>query len=121
MAKGSLNLIVSKKDFLDRINVIEQKMAALQDVIQRYGTAKQNLDQFMGDTDDAYQSMIDRIDANVKAAKKSYTALQETKASLQDTVDKMDNMGAEVKETIGSATEAAVSAIDAAIKVDSIL
>lgn len=121
MAKGSLNLFVSKDKFLEKISVVEQKMAALDDVINRYNEAKKNLGQFMGETDDNYQAMVDRIDANVNAAKKSYTALQETKASLQDTVDKMDNMGKEVKETIDAATDAAKSGIEAAIKIDSVL
>ena len=71
MAKGSLNLLVGKKDFLDRINKIETTMTKLNDVITRYGDAKKNLDQFMGDTDDNYEAMIARIDANVKAAKKA--------------------------------------------------
>ena len=121
MAKGSTNLFVSKEKFLEKISVVEQKMAALQDVINRYGQAKQNLDQFMGDTDDNYQAMIERIDTNVKAAKESYTALLETKKSLQDTVDKMEGMGSEMKETIAAGTEAAKSGIEAAIKIDSVL
>ena len=121
MAQGSLNLFVGKKDFLDRINKIESTMTKLEDVIARYGEAKKNLDQFMGDTDDNYEAMIARIDANVKAAKKSHAALQEAKAGIQDTVDKMENMGNEVKETITAGTEAAINTIDAAIKVDAVL
>ncbi|MBQ6825011.1 MAG: hypothetical protein IJP27_10180 [Clostridia bacterium] len=121
MALGSLNLRVSKSDFEMRINTIEVKMQVLQDVINRYGDAKRNLDQFIEGDDSNYQAMLDRIDANVLAAKKAYSALQETKLSLQQTVDQMEGFGNEVKETISAATEATVSTIEAAIKIDSIL
>lgn len=121
MALGSLNLRVSKSDFENRINQIELRMEMLRDVINRYGDAKRNLDQFIESDDSNYDAMCQRIDENVKAAGKAYALLQEAKATLQETVDKMDNMGNEVKETITSATEAAKSTIEAAVKLDAIL
>ena len=121
MALGSLNLRVSKQDFLERINVLEIRMSCLQDVITRYGEAKSNLDQFIESGDDNYQNMIARIDENVMAAKKAWTALQETKASLEKTVDQMEGMSAKIGETIQNATEAAKSTVEAAIKVNSVL
>ena len=36
MALGSLNLKVSKQDFLNRIDAIQAKMDRLSDVIQKY-------------------------------------------------------------------------------------
>lgn len=121
MALGSLNLKVSKQDFLDRIVVVEGRMAQLMDVIERYGRAKDNLDQFIENGDSNYQAMVERINVNVTAAKKSYTALAETKATLQETVNLMEGMSAEVKETITAATEATVSTVNAAIKVADLL
>lgn len=121
MALGSLNLTVSKQDFVDRINILEAKMHNLQDVIQRYGEAKSNLDQFMAETDDNYESMVARIDANIEAAKKAWTSLQEMKQTLEKTVDSMEGMSTELGQTLKSATEAAKSTISAAIKVSSVL
>ena len=121
MALGSLNLKVSKEDFEARISIIEVRMEQLVDVIERYGRAKENLDQFIESADSNYDAMIARIDENIKAAKKAHAALNETKLSLQDTVDKMQNMGNEIKETITAGTDAAASTISAAIKIDSIL
>lgn len=121
MALGSLNVRVSKEDFENRITIIETRMAALVDVINRYGEAKQNLDQFIESDDKNYDEMIDRIDENIMAAKKAHAGLNETKLSLQDTVNKMENLGNEIKETITSGTEATRSAINAAIKIESIL
>lgn len=121
MALGSLNLKVSKSDFEQRIAIVDGRMAQLMDVIERYGQAKTNLDQFIENGDTNYQAMIERIDVNIKAAKKSYAALSETKASLQETVNLMEGMSTEVKETITSATEAAVSTVEAAIKVAELL
>lgn len=121
MALGNLNLRVSKSDFEQRIATIEVKMQALQDVVSRYRDAKKNLDQFIESNDSNYQAMCERIDANIEAAGKAYASLQETKVSLQDTVNKMEGMGNEVKETLTSATEAAKSTIEAAIKINSIL
>ena len=121
MALGSLNLRVSKQDFEQRISIIETKIAMLVDVIDRYSRAKENLDQFIESNDSNYQAMVERIDANVMSAKKAHAALTETKNSLQDTVSKMENMGNEVAETITSATDAAVSTISAALKIDSLL
>lgn len=121
MALGQVNLRVSKEDFVNRINTIETKMAALKDVVERYQTAKTNLDQFIEDGDDNYQAMIDRIDVNITAAKKAWTALQETRDSLQETVDQMEGMSNEVKETLTSATEAAIGAVNAAIKIKELL
>lgn len=121
MALGSLNLRVSKQDFENRIAIVETKIAMLVDVIERYGRAKANLDQFIESNDNNYQAMIERIDANVLSAKKAHAALTETKNSLMDTVSKMENMGQEVAETITSATDAAVSTVQAALKIDAIL
>ena len=107
MALGSLNLKVSKSDFEQRISVVEGRMAQLQDVVERYNSN--------------YEAMIERIDVNIAAAKKSYAALAETKASLQETVDLMAGMSSEVKETISSAVEATKSTVNAAIKVAELL
>ena len=121
MAIGSLNLRVSQRDFEARIQIIETRMATLMDVINRYHDAKVNLDQFIEGNDDNYQAMIDRIEENVKAAKKAHAALTETKADLMKTVTQMNEMSGKVKETITSATEAAKSSIEAAIKINSVL
>lgn len=121
MALGSLNLKVSKKDFEDRIVVIEGRMAQLMDVVERYNQAKVNLDQFIEGGDSNYEAMVARIDVNIVAAKKAYAALSETKASLQETVNLMEGMSTEVKETITSAVEATKSTVNAAIKVADLL
>ena len=112
MALGSLNLRVSKGDFEKRIAVVEIRMGALVDVINRYENAKANLDQFIESK---------QIDVYIKNAKKAHSALNATKLELQSTVEKMANMGNEVKETIVAATDATVSAVEAAIKIDAIL
>jgi len=121
MAVGSVNLKVSKSDFEQRIAIVEGRMAQLMDVIERYNQAKSNLDQFIESGDDNYEAMIERIDVNVTAAKKSYNALSQTKASLQETVKQMEEMSKEVKETIVSAVDAAASTVNAVIKVEELL
>lgn len=121
MAKGSLNLKVSKSDFERRLSTIEVRMASLMDVINRYNTAKSNLDQFIENGDDNYQEMIKNIDQNVNAAKKAYAALNELKLEINKTVTQLDEMSGRVKETITSATEATKSTVEAAIKVAAIL
>lgn len=121
MALGQLNLRVSRNDFEVRINIIETRMASLMDVINRYENAKTNLDQFIESTDNNYESMVQQINEYIRTAKKAHAALNETKYQLQETVNKMANMGNEIKETITSATEATKSAIEAAIKIDAIL
>lgn len=121
MALGSLNLKVSQSDFENRISIIEVKMQQLVDVINRYDSAKSNLDQFIESNDSNYQDMVERINENIRAAKKAHSALNATKLELQETVNKMANMGNEIKETLTSATDAAKSAVDAAIKIDAIL
>lgn len=121
MAVGSLDLRVSKEDFENRISTIDQKMGVLTDVINRYNNAKENLDQFIESNDSNYEKMVERIDVNISAARKSYAALQRTKVSLEETVSQMENFNTEVSETIGAATEAAREAINAALKIEEIL
>ena len=121
MALGSLNVRVSKEDFVRRIELVEARMNILQDVIERYGRAKQNVDQFMESDDSNVDAMLARIDESVKTAKKAYSALSETKITLQETVNQMEGMSKEVKETITSATEATKSTVEAAIRISSIL
>lgn len=121
MALGSLDLRVSKADFEARIAIAESSMARLEDVISRYNEAKNNLDQFIESNDNNYQAMIDRIEVNVQNAKKAHSALNETKLELQETINQMEGMSDKVKDTITSATEAAVSAVEAGFKVESIL
>lgn len=121
MALGSLNLRVSKEDFVKRIELVEMRMNILQDVIERYGRAKENIDQFMESDDSNVDAMLERIDTNVLAAKKAHAALSETKLVLQETVDQMEGMSREVKETVSAATEATKSSVEAAIKISAIL
>lgn len=121
MALGSLNLRVSKEDFERRIELVDQRMNVLLDVIERYARAKENLDQFMDSDDTNVESMIQRIDENVKAAKKAHAALNETKLSLQETVNQMEGMSSEVKETLEAGIEATKSTVEAAITINSIL
>ncbi len=121
MAKGSLNLKVSKGDFERRMQVIEMRMDALNDVVARYRQAKANLDQFIESGDDNYQSMCERIDVNVDAAGRAYAALKQIHAEMSKTVSQMDEMSSKVKETITSATEATKSSVQAAIRIHSIL
>ena len=121
MAVGSLNLRASKSDFENCISEIELKMSALQDVINRYEDAKRNLDQFMESNDSNFDAMCERIDLNIEAAKKSFAALQETKVSLQNTVNQMSEMGTKVGETIEAGIGAAGSTIRAALKIEEIL
>ncbi len=121
MALGSLNLRVSRDDFEKRIQIVDIRMATLADVVRRYEQAKANLDQFIESNDSNYDAMCEQIDEYIKNAKRAHAALNETKVQLQDTVEKMGNMGNEIKETITSATDAAASTLQAAIKIDSIL
>lgn len=121
MADDRVRIFVSQQDFETRINDIGTKMAALQDVINKYNNAKANLSQFIEEGDSSYEDMVARIDVNVSAAKKAYTALQEVKAELERTVQQMEGMGQQIKETISSGTEAAKSTVEAAIKVSSVL
>ena len=121
MALGSLNLHVSKQDFVTRINLIEDKMKNLEDVITRYGEAKKNLNQFVEEGDSTYESWIERIDTNILNCKKAWTSLQESKDSLQQTVDQMNDMHGQLHEVITSATDAAASVIKATLKVETLL
>lgn len=113
MAAGSLdlNLKVSQQDFENRINIIEERMGDLMNVIDRYNRAKSNLSQFMDDDDSNVQTMIDRIDVNVNAARAEHQHLQEVKVTLQQTVEQMTGMSSKVSDTLASATEAAKETI----------
>lgn len=117
----TLNLRVSKEDFENRIATIQMKMDALRDVINRYQDAKRNLDQFLESGDSNYQAMVERIDVNIKAAGKSYAALQQTKVSLEQTVSQMSGMSSQVQNVLEDAIEATGSAINAALQIQEIL
>ena len=116
-AKLDLNLKVSEQDFLNRINVIEQKMSDLWNVIEKYGRAKLNIGLFMGSTDTHLEDMIERINVNVEAARAEYQNLQEIKVTMQETVNQMNSMSAKIGKTIESATENAKEAIKSVINI----
>lgn len=118
---ADVGLIVSKEEFQARIDVCNHQMAKLMDVIDRYNSAKKSLDNFIQSNDVTYDLMLERIDENVKAAKKSYAALQQTKLSLEDTVNKMDTMGSEAQQTVQDAIGAVGSAVNAALKIEDVL
>lgn len=121
MALGSLNLHVSASDFTARIDKINQKMTMLQDVIERYNQAKANLDQFVEEGDSNYQQWIERIDVNISNCRKAYASLQESKQSLEKTVEQMEGLSSQVKQTVTSASEAAKSTVDTALKASEVL
>jgi len=110
-----LNLKVSQQDFEDRITTIGQRMEDISGVIERYNRAKSNLGQFMEEDDSQVQSMIERIDVNVNAARAEYQNLQEVKATLEETVRQMTEMSGKVGTTLESATEAAKETIKTVI------
>ncbi len=116
-----VGLIVSKEEFQNRISTCETQMARLMDVIERYNNAKRSLDQFIQNGDVTYELMLERIDENVRAARKSYAALQKTKLSLEDTVSKMEDMGSQAQQTVQDAIGAVGSVINAALKIDDVL
>lgn len=121
MAKGQLNLRVGKSDFENKIATVDEKMAKLESVIERYGDAKKNLSQFVQEGDSNYYAWCDRIDTNVDACKRAYASLKETRAMLQKTVDQMEGVSSQIKSTIESGTDAAKNVIGAAIKINKIL
>ena len=121
MAIGSLNLRVSKEDFVNRINTISSKMQILQDVINRYGEAKRNLNQFVEEGDSTYESWIERIDTNILNCKKAWSSLQESKQTLEKTVEQMEGMSGQLRQTVADATEAAKNVITTTLKVESML
>lgn len=116
-----VGLIVSKEEFQDRITACETQMGGLMDVIERYNNAKRSLDQFIQSGDITYELMLERIDENVRAARKSYAALQKTKLSLEETVSKMEDMGTEAMQTVQDAIGAVGSVINAALKIEDVL
>lgn len=121
MALGSLNLHVSKEDFLARIDTIDQKMLRLRSVIERYNNAKSNLDQFVEEGDSTYEAWIERINVNVDNCQRAYASLVETKQSLQTTVDQMEGMYGQLKQTVSDAAEAAKSTVETTLQVASLL
>lgn len=121
MALGSLNLRVSKEDFINCIDTLEMNMQRLQDVIQRYEEAKKNTYKFIEEGDDNYEAMLENIEVNVMNAKNAYASLQEMKADLQNTVDSMEGMSTQISDTIKSATDATKSTVTAAIKAQTLL
>lgn len=116
-----VGLIVSKEDFVQRIGMCGQQMDRLMDVINRYNQAKTSLNQFIQEGDVTYLLMLERIDENVKAAKKSYNALQKTKLSLEETVSKMEDMGEKAQQTVQDAIGAVGSAVNAALQISDVL
>lgn len=118
---ADVGLIVSKEQFQERIDMCQTQMDRLMDVIEKYGNAKKSLDQFIQNGDVTYELMLERIDENIKAARKSHAALQQTKLSLQETVSKMETMGAEAQQTVQDAIGAVGSTINAMLKIDDVL
>lgn len=118
---ADVGLIVSKEQFQERIQSCQNQMDKLMDVINKYNNAKRSLDQFIQNGDITYELMLERIDENVRAAKKSYAALQKTKLSLEDTVSKMETMGAEAQQTLQDGIGALGSVINTALKIEDVL
>ena len=121
MALNSVNLKVSKQDFVDRIDQIDLKMQNLADVISKYNNLKTNLDQFTEPEDDSYEAWVQRIDEHIKSAQKARAALKESRDTLQKTVDQMEDFGSKVVETVSSAAEALKSTAEAAINIAPLL
>ena len=93
----------------------------MDDLIQRYGQAKNELTQFVEEGDSTYQAWCERIDVNVNACRASKVALEEQKVLLDKTIEEMEGMGGQLRGVLDSAKEAAVSSVKAAIKVEGIL
>ena len=117
----NLKVKVTKERFETLIQEIDIRMNKLSDVIESYGRARDNLDQFIAEGGVGYHQMLERIDVNVKAARAARADLEATKTALQETISQMDNFGNEVSNTLEAAIEAAGSAVNAALHVEEIL
>ena len=121
MAANKLNLRVSAQDFNERISVIDIRMAVLMDVITEYERARESMGEFIESGDDNYDSMINQIEEHIRTAKAAYNALGDIRAEMDETVQKMGNMGTEIGETITAAIDATKETVEAALKVSALL
>lgn len=117
----SLGLHVGKQTFIDAIDKLDRKMSELQNVIDKYRTAKTNLDQFVEAEDSSYEKWVQTIDERITAAGKARAALNEQKDMLQKTVDQMEDFGGEIVRTVETGAEAVKSTAEAALRVAPLL
>lgn len=110
-----------RKDFEAGIQACDAKMDELIAVISEYRDAIQTLDMFIQSEDSTYDLWVQRIQENIRAASKSHAALQATRDNLQETLDKMENMGTNASGLVSDAIDAVGGVIDASIAIDAVM
>ncbi len=116
-----LLLHVNKEDYLQKISELDSKLSALRDLLSRYQNLKSNVTQFVQDSDSNFQQMQQNVEANVEAVRRAIAITEKSKATLQDTVDKMDNMSSKAATMLNEAAGTAVNAVKTAIRVEGLL
>jgi len=121
MAESGFLLKITKKDYQDKIGLIEQQMDALNGILGEYQTLLGQLDDVMERTSDQFQQTEKDVQANIDSVRVSLNNATNARDAVKAAVDAYDELGQNAVNTLQAGAEAAVSATKAAIKVASII
>lgn len=113
---AELALKISKSSYQDRITILDAKLNQLNDLLQEYRELNNNVTSFMSDTDDNFSNMQENVRANIQAVKKAIAATQESRDTLQRTLDAMDETAANMGTILTEGAELAKNTVETAIK-----
>lgn len=118
---AELMLHVNKEDYLTKISQLDALLNKLRDLLSRYQALKNNVTKFVQDGDSNFEKMRDNVQANIEAVQRAIGITQQSKDTLQKTVDQMDEMGSKVGTLLQEGAETARNVISTAIRVDKLL
>lgn len=118
---AELLLHVNKEDYLNKIGELEALLNRLRDLLSRYQTLKNNVTKFVQDGDSNFTNMQNNVQANIEAVQRAIGITQDSKDTLQKTVDQMDEMSSKTATMLQEGAEAALNTISTAIRIEKLL
>ncbi len=115
---AELLLHAKKEDYLNLIEQLDGKFNELVGLLADYRTLKNDVNNFVKDSDSNFQAMQENVEANIEAVRKALAFVQTSKNNLQKTVDQMDEASGNINQLIQEGADFAKNTIRAAITLE---
>lgn len=107
-----LRLKVSAAEYQQRIAMLDNKMAAMRDVLTDYRTLKNDAVKVFGEGDSNLQSLQNIVQQNIDAVQGQINLLQESRAMLQKQMDNLEQLSVNVGNMFDNAAATAKTAFN---------
>ena len=119
MAKNFLK--ISKQAYETQVSALETLIGRLDGAITNYETKRNEMDKFIENGDDHYETSRAGVEQNIKICRKYRKMTEQSIKALKEILQNMDDLGDNAKETLTPATDTAGQIAKTVLEVTNLL